>query len=110
MPSPVYAGLCVGILPVAAQLSGLVQLSDPITWLIGLNSVVGALVWFWIARAVCRRAGTRIMLWAILPAAIAMGAVPIHGFDCMDGAGYTRCSAYRLYSELVVHADRCGDW
>jgi hypothetical protein len=113
MPSPVYALLCAGLLPVFTQMllmGRILHHFDPVLAVAMAGSIVlGTAISYWVAWIVARRIGPKIVLYALMPAILVLGAVPLYSFDCMDGHAYTACSAYRIYLEMFVGDNACGD-
>jgi len=107
LPAPVYFIFCIGALPFAVQAARAFRygpdLAFFITALVALG-ICGGLAWL-----VCRMFRARIVDYVVLPLALALGAIPIQTYDCMDGGSFVPCSAYRLYAEMVRNTGVCGD-
>jgi hypothetical protein len=110
-PCYVILPFCHGLLPVgAAAIQAvrllLITLADPAALVLLAPLVIEAAIYMyllhkvagWLARSIERNPGrARVALFASVIAGIALIAVPINAYDCMDGHGVKRCSALHMY-------------
>jgi hypothetical protein len=107
LPAPVYFIFCLGALPFAVQAAHAFRYGPDLAFVISALvalGICGGLAWL-----VCRMFKARIIAYVVLPLVLALGAIPIQTFDCMDGGNFVPCSAYRLYAEMVRNTGVCGD-